>query len=380
LNGTANSKQGNINCIRTMNRQGLLPKFWKICLGGVFLLLCFGASLYNSTEMIESLDTFPTNRLLGKTSEESSSQRASIIYENDTRLRVTAPTPPLEKEDVLAMLPHQAQTIHHLVRQMAETNRYTPEDIARVLKAHRLAVALTGNWYRGQGRPLDAHLVGTASLAVMFGQPLQAVLVMMTHSLGLFAEIIQNGELVKPTPNVLAELIRSCGADYSEEAIDIVLNWRKTNLHSGDRVDKNILPSSSLAADMVILEAINYLDELLDLYLVGFRLAPSPVSYDCLDLIGAQSLTTAIEHSRRNIEIIYNNNPLIWKEVTENDILPGMKSSWRMNAASPGTFTSKSRKAMSVDRPYMTFPPLNHTSQIQPTPARKYTIDRINLL
>ena len=74
-----------------------------------------------------------------------------------------------------------AQTNLQLYRQM-ESQGYTADDLVSLRKAHDLAMRLTAAAFRGSGKPLLAHLVGTASILVSQRQPVDIVAAGLLHA------------------------------------------------------------------------------------------------------------------------------------------------------------------------------------------------------
>jgi hypothetical protein len=324
----------------------------------------------------------------------SSSLTTSAI--NDPR-RVTSGTPPFDDELMSrggSIRP--AVTIQQLVLQMIETKRFTANDITAVMKTHRLSLSLCGSWIRAQGRPLDVHLLGTASLAVHFQQPLQAVLVMMVHSLALFAEVVQDDKLVTLTSDMLIKILRDdeSGIDFTPEAIDIIAFWKQDKVHNGnsvqpehiiiggdasnnESVDRASSESRRLAADMIILEAINELDEYLSMYLVGFEIKPPQVSLEALHLLGAGSLAHALQDAQKQLEQLFEAAPQMWLAVAWNDPIPGQSAAWRHDVASAaeGVYSraSPSKVTGHAEAAYQFLVPLHPSN---PRPRRKSTYSR----
>ena len=110
-----------------------------------------------------------------------------------------------------------AQTIQQLVRQMylSKSPSYSSSDISQVMLAHRLSASLCGDMWRADGRPLDTNLVATATIAVSFGHPLQAVLVMLLHSVSLFANDVPRPELKR--------LLYESGVQFWHETIGVLV-------------------------------------------------------------------------------------------------------------------------------------------------------------
>ena len=231
-----------------------------------------------------------------------------------------------------------AQTIQQLVRQMylSKSPSYSSTDIRQVMLAHRLSASLCGDMWRADGRPLDTHLVATASIAVSFGQPLQAVLVMLLHSVSLFAKDVPRPELKR--------LLYESGVQFWHETIDVLVHWMRYReaLHAAfqvaDRSSGNAVTKGTLAPplleDMVVLEAINDIDEYQAGYLVGFELLELRPwqTTEVLARLGAGSLGSALEVARARLRSMYAEAPAVWQEVAELDLVPGQHFSFRLDS------------------------------------------------
>lgn len=74
-----------------------------------------------------------------------------------------------------------AQTNLQLYLQMQRTG-YTAEDLALLRRAYDLTMRLTTASFRASGKPLLAHLVGTASILASLGQPIAVVTAGLLHA------------------------------------------------------------------------------------------------------------------------------------------------------------------------------------------------------
>jgi hypothetical protein len=158
---------------------------------------------------------------------------------------------------------------------------------------------------RGQGRPLDVHLISTASLTVHFHQPLHATLVMLCHSLLIFATVScgRHGTPTHVGRDWVASAIAQSGVAFSSEAADIIVRWRtKRSLNAEHYTPEAVAPargdSASRAADVAILWAINELDEHLAGYTLGFTLAEQTPSEAVLRALDCGPLQDAIVRAR----------------------------------------------------------------------------------
>jgi len=80
-----------------------------------------------------------------------------------------------------------AQTNLQLFNQMRERG-YTDQDLALVHTAYDVATQLFSGSYRGSGKPLLAHLVGTASILCALRVPAAALAAALLHAAYLFGE------------------------------------------------------------------------------------------------------------------------------------------------------------------------------------------------
>jgi (p)ppGpp synthase/HD superfamily hydrolase len=80
-----------------------------------------------------------------------------------------------------------AQTNLQLFGQMRRAG-YSHEDLAAVRRAYDLAMRLFTSKYRGSGKPLMAHLVGTASVLVSLGAPVALVSAAVLHAAYIFGD------------------------------------------------------------------------------------------------------------------------------------------------------------------------------------------------
>ena len=79
------------------------------------------------------------------------------------------------------MISGYAQTNIQLYRQLAELG-YPSTDVSRVHRGHGLAMKLFTGLFRGSGRPILAHLVGTASVLASVRAPIEEVTAGLLHS------------------------------------------------------------------------------------------------------------------------------------------------------------------------------------------------------
>ncbi|KAJ1631077.1 hypothetical protein T492DRAFT_998628, partial [Pavlovales sp. CCMP2436] len=215
-----------------------------------------------------------------------------------------------------------AQTVHQLALQMIETGRYSPAEIEQVMRAHHLAIALTGDAIRGQGRPNDAHFVSTASLSVHWGQPLQATLVMLCHAVATLGKLDCGPRrgLQALTRTQLYRLLVDSEVGFSTQALTILTRWQSKGYHGGKLTIANMQGANgSRAADIATLWALNQLDEYLGTYLVGFDLLPPTPSPAILRAIGAEKLEEALRAAAARLGRLAATNPRHWRVVARYD-------------------------------------------------------------
>lgn len=106
-----------------------------------------------------------------------------------------------------------AQTNLQLFRQMRQEG-YGDADLAGVRRAYGLAARLFTSMYRGSGKPLLAHLVGTASVLVSLRAPAPLVSAAVLHAAYFFGDF--GDARAGATPEKREELRSAAGADVEE--------------------------------------------------------------------------------------------------------------------------------------------------------------------
>eukprot|EP00808_Paulinella_micropora_P019506 g32953.t1 len=243
------------------------------------------------------------------------------------------------------------QTINMLVQQMLQTGRYSAADVARVMAAYRLAVLLSGSWMRLGGRPLSAHLVGTASLTVSLGQPLEATLVMLLHSINLFAEVVQDGQPVRPAREDLQTALGNSAANFTPAMRRLILGW---NTYEAEHINARELQANPELADQAVLAGINFLEEALAFDKVRELVKPEgvpPTFRDgVLGFAGAAPLETAIQQVQHRARSMLEAHPAAWQAALPQQPWP-CPASWRSEASREQGFilSQQRRKARNVD-------------------------------
>lgn len=108
-----------------------------------------------------------------------------------------------------------AQTNRQLYVQLIEAE-YARDEILRVRAAHAFGAELFSGLYRPSGSPFISHLVGTASVLVALGQPVDVVIAGLLHAAYMHGDFgrVRTG----PTPRNRAAVRRVAG-DEAEACI-----------------------------------------------------------------------------------------------------------------------------------------------------------------
>ncbi len=152
-----------------------------------------------------------------------------------------------------------AQTNIQLFNQM-RARGYTDADLAMVGKAHDLAVQIFTAKFRASGKPLLAHLIGTASVLCAIDAPPGMLAAAVLHAAYIFGEFGDGRAGVTPAKRAIVR------ATVGAEIEDLVaryhaLDWREAMKAALNRPD----PVSPADADPLLVRLANELEDHLDL-------------------------------------------------------------------------------------------------------------------
>ncbi len=153
-----------------------------------------------------------------------------------------------------------AQTNLQLYNQMRSAG-YGDADLAMVRKAYDLATRLFTAKFRGSGKPLLSHLVGTASVLCALGAPAKLLAAAVLHAAYIF------GEFGDGRPGMTAErraLLREAVGVEVEDAVARYeqLEWRRPTIEA---LHARVEPLPPDEREILLLRLANELEDHLDL-------------------------------------------------------------------------------------------------------------------
>lgn len=157
------------------------------------------------------------------------------------------------------MIHSYAQTNLQLYRQM-ETQGYAAADLALMRKAYDLTMRLTAASFRASGKPLLAHLVGTASILVALRQPVVNVTAGLLHAayaLGDFGDGRYGITAAK------RERVRLAVGERVEDLVNryTTFDWNK---HTIPVIRQRVGDLSAIECDVLVIRLANELEDHLD--------------------------------------------------------------------------------------------------------------------
>ncbi len=153
-----------------------------------------------------------------------------------------------------------AQTSLQLFNQMRHAG-YSQDDLATVRRAYDLAMQLFTSEYRGSGKPLLAHLVGTASVLVSLRARAPLVATAVLHAAYLFGEFGDGRR--RTTPAKRAVVRQAVGPEIEELIIRYdKLQWSPVTVPEMLARVESMAPDER---DVVLIRLANELEDHLDL-------------------------------------------------------------------------------------------------------------------
>jgi (p)ppGpp synthase/HD superfamily hydrolase len=153
-----------------------------------------------------------------------------------------------------------AQTNLQLYNQMRRAG-YSGADLAAVRAAYDLGTTIFTGAYRGSGKPLLAHLVGTASVLVSLGAPVRLVAAAVLHAAYMFGEF---GDGRRNSAPFKRSRIRAAAGPEVESLIARydTLRWDERTIPSiEERMDR----MSAEDRDALLIRLANELEDHIDL-------------------------------------------------------------------------------------------------------------------
>lgn len=153
-----------------------------------------------------------------------------------------------------------AQTSLQLFNQMRRAG-YTQDDLATVRRAYDLAMRLFTSEYRGSGKPLLAHLVGTASVLVSLRARTPLVAAAVLHAAYLFGEF---GDGRRKSSPAKRDLVRQAVGTDVEELITRYddLRWEPEHV---PRIHARLKTMTPEEREVLLLRLANELEDHVDL-------------------------------------------------------------------------------------------------------------------
>jgi hypothetical protein len=147
---------------------------------------------------------------------------------------------------------YPAQTNLELYEQMLDAN-FSHEDILTVNKAYLFTIDKVYTLFRGSGKPFICHLVGTSSLLIAAGQPLELVVAGLMHAL------YQNRVPFENFLEIEERRIRVT-AKFGNKIEKLIFDY--TNFEDTDLKDV-LISDPNLNRDIVILHLADSIEDLL---------------------------------------------------------------------------------------------------------------------
>ena len=153
-----------------------------------------------------------------------------------------------------------AQTSLQLFNQMRQAG-YSQDDLATVRRAYDLAMRLFTSEYRGSGKPLLAHLVGTASVLVSLRAGVHLVAAAVLHAAYLFGEFGDGRRRSSPAKR---DIVRRAVGSEIEELITRydALRWEPEHV---PHIHARVAAMSAEEREVLLLRLANELEDHLDL-------------------------------------------------------------------------------------------------------------------
>jgi (p)ppGpp synthase/HD superfamily hydrolase len=192
-----------------------------------------------------------------------------------------------------------AQTNLQLYRQLRHQG-YSDEDLALIQRAYDLGVVLFTSSFRGSGKPLLAHLVGTASILASINEPARVVTAGLLHAAYALGDF---GSGRKDLTGAKRERLRKVvGADVEELVAQYTrFTWNK---HTIPRILSGVATLEREARDVLVIRLANELEDHLDLGVLycqnadsrrDFIRSPLNQSVDMARMLGLTALAEALE-------------------------------------------------------------------------------------
>ena len=153
-----------------------------------------------------------------------------------------------------------AQTSLQLFNQMRQAG-YSHDDLSTVRRAYDLAMQLFTSEYRGSGKPLLAHLVGTASVLVSLRARVPLVAAAVLHAAYLFGEFGDGRRRSSPAKR---DIVRRAVGKEIEDVITRydALRWEPENV---PHIHARVASMSPEERDVLLLRLANELEDHVDL-------------------------------------------------------------------------------------------------------------------
>jgi (p)ppGpp synthase/HD superfamily hydrolase len=153
-----------------------------------------------------------------------------------------------------------AQTCLQLFNQMRHAG-YSPEELAITRRAYDLAMQLFTSEYRGSGKPLLSHLVGTASVLVSLQARVPLVACAVLHAAYLFGEFGDGRRRSSPAKR---KIVRQAVGTEVEELITAYdeLRWEPAIV---PQIHARVASMTPTERDVLLVRLANELEDHLDL-------------------------------------------------------------------------------------------------------------------
>lgn len=153
-----------------------------------------------------------------------------------------------------------AQTNLQLYNQMRQAG-YSDADLVTVRKAYDLGVRLFTAKFRGSGKPLLAHLVGTGSIVCAVGAPAKLIAMAVLHAAYIFGEFGDGRPGISPAKR---RIVRDAVGDEIERLVADyhALEWGRSTIPS---LHARVEPWTGDERDVLMVRLANELEDHLDL-------------------------------------------------------------------------------------------------------------------
>lgn len=153
-----------------------------------------------------------------------------------------------------------AQTNIQLYNELQQKD-YPVEDLVRVHNAYQLGIKLMAAHFRPSGKPIEAHLVGTASILSHLDAPLHVIITGLLHAVHVHGDF---GGLSKSSPEARSHVLRAVVGEQVEQLLlaYTTLPWTSAFILNANQ---NLAQKTPLEKEVLLIRLANELEDSLDL-------------------------------------------------------------------------------------------------------------------